>query len=72
MIDSALLENKIQESGLKKTYIADCLGLSRTSFYKKLNNESEFTASQIGKLCKILAITRLTEKETIFFVDEVN
>ena len=72
MVDSKLLNQKIEESGLKKTYLASQIGITRAGFYKKLNNLSEFTTGEVASLCKLLSITNLSEKESIFFVNEVN
>lgn len=67
MTDSELLKSKIADSGLKQGYIAEIIGLTSYGFAKKINNETEFKASEIKKLCEILHITSLKEKETIFF-----
>lgn len=67
MTDTLKLENLIRESGLKKGYLADMLGLSRFGFMKKVNNLSEFKASEIIKLCELLEIRSMQERESIFF-----
>lgn len=72
MINSELLEKKIQESGLKKKYIAEQLGISLRSLHRKIGNESSFTIRQITILCKVLKITTLTEKDKIFLQKSVN
>ena len=72
MVDVKLLSKKIEESGLKREYIADQCGMTRTSFYNKVNNRSDFTTREVSRLCELLSITKLTEKETIFFAKEVN
>ncbi len=72
MVNTALLNKKIEESGLKKEYIANQIGITRAGFYKKATNGSEFTTGEVAALCKLLSITKLTEKESIFFAKEVN
>lgn len=72
MVNTVMLNQKIKESGLKKEYIADQMGITRTGFYKKATNGSEFTVKEVDILCKLLSITKLTEKESIFFAKEVN
>lgn len=67
MTDSAALELKIKESGLKKYFIADKVGLSPFGLAKKINNESEFTAGEIQKLCELLKIETPEERQAIFF-----
>ena len=51
------LKAVIGESGLKKSYIAECLGLSRAGYLKKENGESEFVASEIQALKRILSLS---------------
>ena len=47
MVNSALLDEKIEQSGLKVTYIVDTLGISRQAFYKKKNGKTPFRKSEI-------------------------
>ena len=67
MTDTDALKSKISEAGLKQGFIAEKLGLSSYGFAKKLNNETEFKATEIQLLCEILNIKSLREKEAIFF-----
>lgn len=67
MIDSKRLEKIIQESGLKKGYLAERLGVSRGTFCALLNNKSEFKASQIRTLCELLNIRDDETLKAIFF-----
>lgn len=71
MTNTEELERLIKESGLKKSYIAKEINLSRQGFKNKCENKSPFTSKQISKLCEILKITKLTDKERIFFAEEV-
>ena len=72
MTDTALLEKKIAESGLKKSYIAKALGLSPYGLSLKIRNTNEFKASEIAKICEILDISNLEEKNSIFFGQKVD
>lgn len=72
MVNKELLDKKIEDSGLKKEFIAKSLGITRAGFYKKATNGSEFTTGEVAILCKMLSITKLTEKESIFFAEKVN
>lgn len=72
MVDTKLLNQKIEDSGLKKSFICQRLSLSRAGFYKKVNNVSDFNTREVTLLCDLLSITKLTEKESIFFAKEVN
>lgn len=69
MTNKELLEKAIQEKGLKKSFLAEKIGLTPAGFYNCLNNKAEFKASQINTLCELLGISDLTEKEAIFFAD---
>lgn len=67
MTDTVLLEQKISESGLKKIHISSLIGLSPYGLAKKITNETEFKTSEVNKLCEILGIYDLAEKDRIFF-----
>lgn len=62
MTDMTLLKDVIRKSGLKKTYLAEALGLSYQGFLNKLNGANEFTASEIGILKKVL---NLSDKDVV-------
>lgn len=65
-----LLEQKIKDSGKKKSYLANKCGLSLNGFRNCVTNKAEFKATQIDTLCKELEITSLKEKEAIFFAQQ--
>lgn len=67
MNNTPLLEQKIKESGKKNKYLAEKVGLSYAGFRNCVTNKAEFKQSQIDILCNELSITRLSEKEAIFF-----
>lgn len=67
MTNTALLEKKIAESGLKKGYLAKLVGLSPAGFRNCVLNKADFTANQIDILCKALNITAFGEVKAIFF-----
>lgn len=66
MTNTKLLKKKIDLSGYKMKYIAAQLGITYYGLSKKVNNETEFKASEIQALCDLLNITG-EEKEKIFF-----
>ena len=72
MVNTALLRSKILETGLKYKNIAQKLGISAYTLQLKIDNKNEFTTSQVARLCEILDITALREKEAIFFTKEVD
>ena len=68
MTNQKLLEEKIEKSGKKKSYLAKKCGLSRAGFRNCVTNKAEFKTSHVDTLCIELGITSLREKESIFFV----
>lgn len=67
MTNTALLKEKIEASGLRTDYIYESLDISRTSLHNKMSGKTQFTLDEVQKLCDILGITSLREKENIFF-----
>ena len=67
MTNVYLLKKRIDASGLKIGYIANQLEISRQLLWKKINNITPFNQYEIDKLCTILKIETLEEKESIFF-----
>lgn len=70
MTDSTLLNEEIADSGITITAIARKLGITREGLYKKINNETEFKASEILSMQKILNLTN-KKRDSIFFVKKV-
>ena len=68
MTDKVKLEIAIMKSGFTKHEVAKKLGLSDMGFYKKINNITEFKASEIVKLKEILKLKAI---EPIFFANTV-
>ena len=66
MTNTKMLEAAIALSGIPKNVIAERIGISRSAFFKKIRNESEFKATEIVKLQKLLALTT-EERNRIFF-----
>ncbi len=60
MTDSSRLKDVVEKSGLKKTFIAEKLGLSYQGYLKKENGKSEFMAKEISVMKDLL---RLSNKE---------
>ena len=69
MTNTELLEKAIRESGLKKNAILEQTGIGTyNTLHAKIKNRSEFTASEIMKLCEILRLTN-DQREAIFFAN---
>ena len=71
MTDTEKLKGKIRASGLRFGYVAEQIGLTPAGFYKKMQNVTEFKASEIQKLCDILKIDD-RERSSIFFASVVD
>lgn len=71
MTNTNLLRQKIDESGYKLRFIASKLGITYQGFLKKINNETEFKATEIQTLCELLDID-IQQKEEIFFTNDVD
>ena len=71
MTNTELLEKRIADSGLKKNFIAEKMGISRTGLLNKLTGKTEFVASEIKFLCDLLGITP-EDMKLIFFSSEVD
>lgn len=69
MTNTDKLVQIIEESGLKKGFIASKLGLTTYGLQKKIENKTQFKAEEIKKMCIILNISSLKEKEEIFFAE---
>lgn len=71
MTNTALLKDRISQSGLKLGFIAEQLGTSYHWLNKKINGHVPFKVCEIQTLCKILNITSLEDKDEIFFAENV-
>lgn len=67
MTNTELLEEIIDQSGYKKAFLAEQVGLSTQGLRNCITNRAEFKASQIQTLCNLLRIDDPKQKEAIFF-----
>lgn len=56
-MDSDLLRYKILKSKKSIKEVIDCLNVSQSTWYKKINNKSEFTRDEIQTLVKLLNLS---------------
>lgn len=70
-INKNALHAAIVVNGLTKSGLADYLGISSQSLYKKMNGSREFSRSEIMKIMDILKISD-DEVMNIFFRHEVS
>lgn len=66
MTDIKALSCKIGESGMTKTAIAKKSNMLRETLYARLNGITEFKASEIENISKVLGLTA-EERDSIFF-----
>lgn len=66
MTDTELLQNAISNSGLKVSFIARRLNISRQCLHGRLCGTTEFKGSEIKELCNLLNLD-IKDKERIFF-----
>lgn len=66
MTNRKLLEQLIRDSGLKKSHIAEYLGVSRAGLSNLLRGRSEFRETQMQKLCQLLQLNE-AQRTALFF-----
>lgn len=71
MTNTVLLERKIRESGLKRSYLAQKLKLSYYGLQRKIQGKSEFKTGEVQILCEELSINS-DEMRVIFFAEKVD
>ena len=70
MINTILLNQKIEEKGILKKTLAKNLGIDYITFYLKANNKSEFKVSEMFSVASALSLS-LEEINNIFNMKEV-
>lgn len=70
MVNTQLLDEKIEKSGLKIGFIVDKLGISWNGFNKKRTGKTPFRAAEIYVIGDLLNLND-AEKDEIFFADKV-
>lgn len=66
MTNVALLRQAIHDKGFRLDYVAKRLGLSRQGLMLKIEGSTEFKASEIAKLTRLLELS-IEERDRIFF-----
>lgn len=62
-MDMILLEQKIDESGYRRDFIAEKLGITRFGFRDKINNPERWKVSEVKKLVKLLNISKADSRK---------
>lgn len=63
MTDVNRLKEVVRDSGLKKVYIAERLGITYQGYLKKENGENEFMASEIKSMQELLGLSAKDTRE---------
>ena len=71
MANIDLLKKKIDDTGMTVVAIAEKTGILRETLYNRLNGISEFKASEIVSLTRVLGLTK-KERDKIFLSNKVN
>lgn len=66
MVDSQQLKGKIIAAGLTQRKLAKIVGMGITSLGKKINGQSDFTLSEVQRICSAIGIESNEEKCNIF------
>lgn len=67
MTNTALFLKVLKEKGMTQEELAEAVGVSRQSISYKIHNKREFVSSEIDKICSVLGISDLEQKQSIFF-----
>jgi predicted transcriptional regulator len=66
MVDTELLQEEMRSRGYTLERIALELGRSRTCVFNKIHNKSEFRASEVNKIARVLRLSK-AQTNRIFF-----
>lgn len=72
MTNTTLLKRLIKDSGLKISFIAEKLGISRTALYKKIEGLVPFNGPEIKIMCELLNLQTWAKIKPVFFADDVS
>lgn len=72
MTNTELLEKRIKDSGLKLSFIAEKLGITRQALYRKIKGLVQFTGPEIKIICELLNMEEWAEIKPVFFADNVD
>ena len=66
MLNTKLLEKRIDDSGMTMVAIAEKTRILRETLYNKLKGSSEFKASEISSISRVLGLSS-SDRDAIFF-----
>ena len=68
MFDKKRLQAQMVLAGMNVKDVSAALGINETTFYRKLNNDGDFSRKEISQLVEIL---KIEDPMLIFFADEI-
>lgn len=72
MTNTKLLEKLIEDSGLKMSFIAEKMGITRQALYRKIKGLVQFTGPEIKIMCELLHLKTWAKIKPVFFADNVD
>lgn len=66
MFDKRALQAQMVLKGINAKELSDALGINESTFYRKLNNNGDFSRAEIAKITEVL---ELENPISIFFAD---
>lgn len=66
MFDKRALQAQMVLKGINAKELSDALGINESTFYRKLNNNGDFSRAEIAKITEVL---ELENPINIFFAD---
>lgn len=70
MLNTQLLDERIEKSGLRIGFIVETLGLSRNGFDKKRKGKTPFRTAEVYVICDLLKLSDY-DRDLIFFPEKV-
>lgn len=70
MVDTQSIDKLITDSGLKREFIADKMGITRQTLTNKINGNVDFYSKEILSLCEVLGISD-RDRNKLFFANNV-
>lgn len=68
MFDRKRLQAQMVLVGMNVKEVSAALGINETTFYRKMNNDGDFSRKEISQLVEIL---KIEDPMLIFFADEI-
>ena len=68
MFDRKRLQAQMVLVGMNVKEVSAALGINETTFYRKMNNDGDFSRKEISQLVDIL---KIEDPMIIFFADEI-